>query len=136
VFELARQVSYAGDLRIANVLFYFYLRFGDKRHPLAMVNLFSIPDAGVLSDSSGTVVLCDPLTRREGVAVISVASIHSVVAMFPEMRVDNSGHISTTGKFSLMRHAYIELARFAPDGLFAEEDGSIIHAGLSNVVQQ
>jgi hypothetical protein len=118
-----RQISYTGDLHIANVLFYFYLRFGDNQHPLAMVNLFSIPDAGILSDSSGTVVLCDPLTGHEGVAVVSVASIHSVVAMFPETQVDNSGHILTMGKFSLMQHVYIELAHFAPDGLFEEEDG-------------
>lgn len=119
------------------MLFYFYLRFGDNRYPLAMVNLFSVPDARILSDSSGTVILCDPLTGHEGVAVVSVKVIHSVVSMFPETRVDHSGHISTTGKFSLMRHANIEFARFTPDGLFEEDEESIVHnTELSNVVQQ
>lgn len=76
------------------------------------------------------------MTGREGIAVISVKAIHSVVAMFPETRVDHSGHISTTGKFSLMRHAYIELARFTSDGLFEEEDVSLdSDTGLSNAVQ-
>jgi hypothetical protein len=30
--------------------------------------------------------------------------------MFPDMQVDSSGHISLTGKFSLMRHPYIDVA--------------------------
>lgn len=99
------------------------MRFGDVRYPLAMINLFSGPDAGILAESSGTVYLCSPLLGREGVAVVPISAVHSVVSMFPEMQVDQSGNISTSGKFSLMRHAYIELARFTPDGLF-EEGGS------------
>ncbi|KAH9048851.1 hypothetical protein EDB84DRAFT_1261692, partial [Lactarius hengduanensis] len=58
------QVNYNEDLRIANVLYYFYIRFGDDRHPLAMVNLFSKPDAEILSESSGAVHLCDQITGR------------------------------------------------------------------------
>ena len=96
--------------RIANVRFYFCLRFGDVRHPLAMVSLFSVPEAEVLSDSSGTVYLCEPLAGLDGLLVIPVTAILSIVSMFPDMVVTQDGHISETGKYSLMRHAYSELA--------------------------
>ena len=50
-----------------------------------MVELFSEPDGDILSESNGTVYLCDP---RESIAVMSITSIFSVVAMFPDMQVD------------------------------------------------
>ena len=40
--------------------------------------------------------------------------------MFPETVIDEDGRVERTGKFLLMRHAYIELARYSPDG-FANE---------------
>ena len=64
-----------------------------------MVELFSEPDVEVLLESSRTVYLCDP---QESVTVLSIQSVHSVVAMFPNMQVDPSGNISLTGKFSLI----------------------------------
>ena len=91
--------------------------FGESKYPLAMVNLFSLPDANILLASSGAVYLCDPL---QGLVVISIASIRSVVAMFPEMVIDEDGKVERTGKFSLMRHAYIELAKYSSDS-FANE---------------
>ena len=42
--------------------------------------------------------------------------------MFPEMAVSQGGDITLTGKYALMRHAYIELAPFTSGGLF-DEDG-------------
>ena|ERR1700691_6094247 len=107
-------------MRIADVLFYFYLRFGDTRYPLAMVNLFSTPDTDILAQSSDTVYLCNLLDGPDGIAVVPVTAIRSVVAMFPEMEVSPLGQITLTGKFSLMRHAYIELSKFS-DGLFEED---------------
>jgi hypothetical protein len=108
-------------MRIANVLFYFYLRFGNTRHPLAMLSLFSTADQDILADSSDTVYLCDPLDGPEGLAVVPVTAIRSVVSMFPEMEVNPACQISLTGKFSLMRHAYIELSTYASDGLFKDD---------------
>jgi hypothetical protein len=107
-------------MRVANVEFYFYMRFGDDRHPLAMVNLFSLPDEDIFSDSSETVYLCEPL---QGLVVVPITAIRAVVSMFPEFEVDEMGHIGTTGKFSLMRYAYAELARYFPDGLPEEDEG-------------
>ena len=40
--------------------------------------------------------------------------------MFPEMAINEDSKVAHTGKFSLMRHAYIELAKYLPDG-FANE---------------
>ena len=98
------------------------MRFGDHQYPLAMVHLFSLPDREVWSDSSQTVYLCDTLDLEEGLAVIPVTDIHSVIAMFPEMAVSQGGDITLTGKYALMRHTYIELAPFTSGGLF-DEDG-------------
>jgi hypothetical protein len=109
---------YEEHMRIANVLFYFYLRFGDTQHPLAMLSLFSTADEDILADSSDTVYLCDPF---DGLAVVPVTAIRSVVSMFPEMEVNPACEISLTGKFSLMRHAYIELSTYLSDGLFEDD---------------
>ena len=103
--------------------FYFYIRFGDERHPLAMVSLYSLPDPEVFADSSETVYLSEVLSVQDGgIVVIPVTSIHSVVSMFPEMQVAGDGRISETGKFSLMRHAFLELARFSDGELFEDGD--------------
>ena len=112
-----RQIEHTSRMRIADVRFYFYMCFGELKYPLAMVNLFSLPDANILLASSDAVYLCDPL---QGLVVISIASIRSVVAMFPEMVINEDGKVERTGKFSLMRHAYIELAKYSPDS-FANE---------------
>ena len=44
------QVSYGNKVRIANVLYYFSVRFGNSRYPLAMIDLFSEPDEEILSE--------------------------------------------------------------------------------------
>ena len=111
------QIEHMSCMRIADVMFYFFMRFGESQFPLAMVSLFSAPDEGILLASSGTVYLCDPL---QGLVVIPISSVRSVVAMFPEMVINEEGKVERTGKFSLMRHAYIELAKYSPEG-FANE---------------
>ena len=108
--------------RIAKVQFYFYIRFGNDRHPLAMVTLFSLPDAEVFADSSETVYLSELSSAQEDLVVIPITAIHSVVSMFPEMNITEDGQILETGKVSLMRHAFLELAQFSNGELFADED--------------
>ena len=116
------QVIYDKKMRVANILYYFCLRFGDVRYPLAMAELFSDPDAEVLSESSGTVYLCNP---RERITLLPITSIYSVVAMFPDIQVDLSGNISVTGRFSLMRHPYIDVAKFTSDQSFDDEEAIV-----------
>ena len=107
---------------MANVQFFFYIRFSNDRYPLAMVSLFSLPNTGVFSDSSETVYLSEPLSTREGLVVILATAIHSVVSMFPELCATEDGTILEMGKFSLMHHAFLELAPFSNSKLFEEED--------------
>ena len=120
------QIKQDGGTRIADVQFYFYIRFGDDRHPLAMVSMFSLPDSDVFTESSGTVYLSEPLSASDGLIVIPITTIHSVVSMFPEMRVSDDGGIIETGKFSLMRHAFLELAQFSNGELFEEEEDRVL----------
>ena len=89
-----------------------------------MVSLFSLPDPEVLSESSGTVYLCEPMAGSVELVVIPVTAIHSVVSMFPELQVSLEGHIIETGKVSLMRHPYIELVQFSDNGVFEGDDES------------
>lgn len=84
--------------------------------------MFSLPDADIFTESSETVYLSEPLSARDGLAVIPVTAIYSVVSMFPETRITDDGRILETGKFSLMRHAFLELAQFSNGELFEEED--------------
>ena len=100
-------------MHIADVQFYFCMRFGVVRHLLAMVRLFSSPDEEVLQESSDTVYLCDILLGREGLRVMHVSAIRSVVCMFPEPQVSDDGRITHTGKFALMQHPHNGMARFS-----------------------
>src|ERR1700730_14762399 len=107
---------------IANVLYYFYLQFDDLKYPLTMVYLFSVPNASLLSQSSQTVYLCDVLEGRDAIRVIPITSIHSVISMFPDLKVTPAGEIVNTQKFALLRHPFIGLAKYNSEGLFEEED--------------
>ena len=100
-------------MRIADVQFYFCMCFGGTQHPLAMVRLFSLPDQEVLQDSSETVYLCDVLPGHEGLYMVHVSAIHSIVCMFPEPEVSDTGQIIHTGKLALMQHPHIGMAQFS-----------------------
>lgn len=120
--QYATQIVLDGNLRIADVQFFFCMRFGDVRYPLAMARLFGSPDAEILQDSSNTVYLCDPLPDLEGLRVLHVSAIRSVVCMFPEWQVSNAGEITHTGKFALMRHPHTEMVRFSDEAAENEDD--------------
>jgi hypothetical protein len=109
-------------MRIANVLYYFYLQFDDLEYPLAVVNLFSFPDASLLSQSNKTVYLCNALEGLDTIRVIPITSIKSVVLMFPDLMVTPDGKLVDTQKFALLRHPLIGLAKYNTEGLFDEEE--------------
>ena len=83
------QIVYDGKARIADVHFYFYLRFNQELHALAMVSLFS-PNASLWQESTQTIYLCK---RPNDAQVISIKTIKAVVSMFPNMQVTSSGEI-------------------------------------------
>jgi len=109
-------------MRIANISYYFYLQFGDLLYPLAVINLFSFPDTTLLSQSSQTVYLCNALEGQDAIKVIPITSIKSVISMFPDLKVTPEGELGNTQKFALLRHPFIELAKYNTEGLFDEED--------------
>ena len=107
---------------ISNVSYYFYLQFDNLQYPLAVVNLFSSPDATLLSQSSQTVYVCNALDGQDAIRVIPIMSIRSVVSMFPDLMVTPDGALVDTQKFALLQHPFIELAKYNTEGLFDEED--------------
>ncbi|KAH8978597.1 hypothetical protein EDB86DRAFT_3090340 [Lactarius hatsudake] len=115
-----------GEMHIVDVQFYFCMRFGNVQYPLAIGRLFSQPDAEILHASSDTVHLCDPLLGREGLCVLHVSTIRSVVCMFPELEVSELGQITDTGKFALMQHPHLKMAQFS-DEEADDENGSLLH---------
>ena len=46
--------------------------------------------------------------------------------MFLDMHATEDGRILETGKFSLMCHAFLELADFSNSELFEEEDDGLV----------
>jgi len=101
------QIVYNGKAQIADVHFYFYLRFNQELHALAIVSLFSPPNASLWQELTQTVYLCE---HPNDAQVISIKTIKAVVSMFPDMQVTSSGEIIQTNKFSLFRHPFVELA--------------------------
>lgn len=86
------------------------------------MRLFSLPDAKVFVDSSGTIYLSKLSLAREDLVVILVTAIHSVVSIFLEVNVTKDGQILETGKVSLMCHTFLELAQFSNGELFEDDD--------------
>ena len=107
---------------ITNVSYYIYLQFDNLEYPLAVVNLFSFPDTTVLFQSSQTVYICNVLEGQDAIRVIPIMSIKSVISMFPDLKVMPDGKLVDTQKFALLRHPFIELAKYNTEGLFEEEE--------------
>ncbi|KAG2067371.1 hypothetical protein BDR04DRAFT_952701, partial [Suillus decipiens] len=79
------QLSIAGVLYFAKVLFFFEIRIHPDVHtlkPLALVTIYSLPDQALLRDSSNTFYSCTHC-REAGLRVVRVPSTQSVVAMVP-----------------------------------------------------
>jgi len=107
---------------IVNVSYYFYLLFNNLQYPTAVINLFSLPDATLLAQSSQTIYICDALEGKEVIRVVPITSIKSVVSMFPDLKVTQEGELVDTQNFALLWHPLIELANYNTEWLFDEED--------------
>jgi hypothetical protein len=83
------QLSIAGVLYFAKVLFFFEIRTHPDVHalePLTLVTIYSPPDQALLQDSSDTFYTC-AYRGEAGLRVVRVPSIQSVVAMVPHTLV-------------------------------------------------
>lgn len=80
------------------------------------------PDESLLSQSNQTIYLCSALEGQEAICVVPVTSIKSVVSMFPDLKVTSDGELVNTQRFALLRHPFLELAKYNTEGLLDEED--------------
>ena len=77
------QVAIDGKLEFAEILFYFCIRMSSETQALAMVRLYSTPDADLYKQSMWTVYSVTSLYCEEGLRIIDIKSIISVVSMQP-----------------------------------------------------
>ncbi len=77
---------------IAEVEFFFQLRFGDTVHTLALVSVFSPPDQEILESSNHAAYICHH-GGTDSLTIVDVKSITSVVSMVPDFQVTGNGDI-------------------------------------------
>ncbi|KAK6984740.1 hypothetical protein R3P38DRAFT_2419766, partial [Favolaschia claudopus] len=86
--RIARNVKFVNaddETCYGEVQFFFQVKIAktNREHVLALISVYSEPDASVLEDSFGTVILCDYL-GEEALEVIEVGQIQAGIAMIPD----------------------------------------------------
>jgi hypothetical protein len=113
-------VNRAPDIAVADIEYFFRLRFGDVIHSLALVSVFSPPDEDLLEESHHAAYIC----QYRGVAalrVVDAKAITSVVSMVPDYQVTGDGDIITPeNRYSLMDAPLLKLASLC--GTLSEDD--------------
>ena len=66
--------------------------------------------------------LCNALEGQGAIKVIPITSIKSVVSIFPDFKVTPDGELVDTQRFALLRHPFVELAKYNSEGMFDEEN--------------
>jgi hypothetical protein len=99
-----------GARHVADVKYFFRLRFGDIIHSLAVVSMFSLPDEELLEESHHAVYIC----HHRGTAalrVVDVDTITSVMSMVPNYQVTAEGDIIIPeNQYSLVDVPLLKLA--------------------------
>ena len=99
-----------GTPAIAEVEYYFRLRFSDTVYSLALVSMFSPPDQEILELSSRATYICHH-GGTEALMVVDVKAITAVVFMVPDYQVTAEGEIIIPeNRFSLVEAPFIRLA--------------------------
>jgi len=103
-------VDIKGTPTIAEVEYYFQLRFSDTVYSLALVSMFSPPDQEILELSSHAAYICHH-GGTEALTVVDVKAITAVVFMVPDYQVTAEGEIIIPeNRFSLVEAPFIRLA--------------------------
>ena len=76
------QILYQDTIQFAEVKFFFIKIFAGEPTGLALVSLYTPADGYLLDLTHNTLIVCG-YQGEQGLAVIPVQSIHSVVAMIP-----------------------------------------------------
>jgi hypothetical protein len=106
------QFTTNGAPNIADIEYFFRLRFGDVVHSLALVSMFSPPDEELLEESHRAAYICHYATGGEAaLKVVDVKSITSVVSMVPDYQVTLQGDIIIPeNQYSLVDAPLLKLA--------------------------
>jgi hypothetical protein len=95
---------------IAEIEYFFRLRFGDTVYSLALISVFSPPDQEILEVSSHAAYICQH-GGTDALTVVDVKAITAVVSMVPDYQVTADGDILVPeNRFSLMEAPFIKLA--------------------------
>ena len=108
---------------IADVEYYFQLRFEDTVHTLTLVSMFSPPDQDLLKLSQRAVYICHHGEPCD-LTVMDIKAIKAVVAMVPDFQVTVDGDvIIPKNTYSLVESPFLRLA--ALYGAHGEDDDGI-----------
>ena len=108
---------------IAEVEYFFRLRFGETVHSLALISVFSPPDQEILEMSNHAAYICHH-GGADALVVVDVKAITSVVSMVPDYQVTTNREIITPeNRFSLMEAPFIKLAALC--GIVEDDTDSI-----------
>jgi hypothetical protein len=109
-------------VQVADVEYFFQLRFGDVVHSLALLSMFSPPDQAILEESHHTVYLCHyAIGGAAALTVVDVKSIKSVVSMVPDYQVTAEGDIIIPdNQYSLVDAPLLKLTSLC--GTLANDD--------------
>lgn len=95
---------------IAEVEYFFRLRFGDTVHSLALVSVFSPPDQEILELSNHAAYICHH-GGTDALTVLDVKAISALVSMVPDYQVTVNGNIITPeNAFFLVEAPFLKLA--------------------------
>ena len=103
-------------IEFGEVRYFFQVSIAAQQHTLAMMSVYSEPDADLLVRSSATVWSCRP-GGMDGLRVIDVKLIRAVVAMVPHPRLP--GHEAFQDRCFLVEKLGLLPAR----GVLPEDDG-------------
>ena len=108
---------------IAEVEYFFRLRFGKTVYSLALISVFSTPDQEILKMSNHTAYICHH-GGTDALTVIEAKVITAVVSMVPDYQVMVDGNIIIPeNRFSLVEAPFIRLAALC--GIMEDENDDI-----------
>jgi hypothetical protein len=111
-----------GGSAIAEIEYYFQLRFDDIAHSLALVSVFSPPDQELLDISHHTTYVCHYL-GPDALKVVDVKAIKALVAMVPDYQVTMDGNIVIPeNRFFLVELPFLKFAAMTT-ALDEDDDG-------------
>lgn len=112
-----------GTLAIADVEYFFRLRFGETVYSLALVSMFTPPDEELLEQSHRAIYICHH-GGLDALRVVDIKSITAVVSMVPDYQVTVGGDILIPDNtFSLVEAPFLKLTALC--GTLEDDDNGI-----------